>query len=108
MSPLEGEPHIPITLWVLDISIVSFLSQVFWGLLSVQIPGVGVPHVGYQPFALLDWWGSSLLCLTALGVGFLMRGSLPVLPISIFSFVVEKKLTWFLDLFQKEMIHMLL
>lgn len=91
-----GTSHSYNTLGPLDISIVSFLSQVFWDLVSVQIPGVGLPHVGYQPFALLeasDWWSSSLLCLTALGVGFLVRGSLPLLPISIFSFVVEKKLT---------------
>lgn len=62
----------------------------------MQIPGVGFLHVGHQTFALLDapdWWDFFLLCLTALEVGFLVRLSLPLLSISLFSFVVEKNLT---------------
>lgn len=39
----------------LNINPVGFLSQMFWGLISlVHIPGIGVPVVGHQPLTFLE------------------------------------------------------
>lgn len=71
---------------------MGFLSQILWGLFSLmQIPGVKVPHVGHQPLA--PPRGSAglgtfltLMCHRAKGGGFGMTVSLPLLPVSMWSF----------------------
>lgn len=55
-----------------------FAKPDIWELTSlVQIPEVGVPEVGHQPLTPLgempNWLDSSLLCVAALRVVFLMR-----------------------------------
>lgn len=98
-SPLKGESQFPIALWVSWTSALSvaFLSQMFSGLISpVQIPVAEVLAVGNQLVTPLG--DSSSLCITALGMEFLVRmcSAFPIhLNVVFLSFIVEKQFILF-------------
>lgn len=98
-SPLKGESQFPIALWVSWTSALSvaFLSQMFSGLISpVQIPVAEVLAVGNQLVTPLG--DSSSLCITALGMEFLVRmcsAFTTHLNVVFLSFIVEKQFILF-------------
>lgn len=75
-EPFKSRLSVPHTfLGLLDISLISFQNQTFWGLLSAsQVPKIGVPDVGHKPLTprgcAFYLWNSFWLWSAALWVGF--------------------------------------